>query len=267
MRLCCLLLAAQTLVPDAFPSQTSAFLHQSLVAKGAHSHFSHPTLPIFFACLVPSMPASEIDDIFASKGKAPPAVVPSSSSQPADAKKKKQKKAKKSSEQAQEQPPSSVSSTKRKRDDHESTTPKVEHTAKRRVPETVLDPSAQLAAPSKGKSKPETSNTSSRPRPSKKARPEKEDQERFKDSRGTGPSMSSLVNLSFFSCNSVASRAQNRGRLPHLQIRRTRHHRVGWRYAVRFAWESLIFIPIFTDTPQCPFDCQCCMSSPLLFRN
>ena len=130
------------------------------------------------------MPASEIDDIFASKGKAQPAVVPSSPSQPADAKKKKQKKAKKSSEQAQEQPPSSVSSTKRKRDDHESTTPKVEHTEKRRVPETVLDPSAQLAAPSKGKSKPGVSNASSRSLPGGKARPEEEGEEQFKDLRG-----------------------------------------------------------------------------------
>ncbi|KAK7694542.1 hypothetical protein QCA50_001728 [Cerrena zonata] len=122
------------------------------------------------------MPASEIDDIFASKGKA----TAPSSSQPADAPKKKKKKAKKITEAQEQAPPSA----KRKRNDHESTD---EHTStKRRVPETVLDPSVQLAAPLKGNSKSDTSKFS-RPRPSIKARPVKEDEERFKDSRGTGP--------------------------------------------------------------------------------
>lgn len=203
-------------LPPLSPLSASAKPHHPLVAQDAHTHFSHSH---FSPSSSSSMPASEIDDIFASKGKA------IYSSLPADAPKKKKKKAKKTNE-AQEQPPPS---TKRKRNDHESTD---EHTSiKRRVPETVLDPSVQLAAPLKGNSKSDTSK-SSRPRPSIKARPVKEDEERFKDSRGTGPSMSSLVNVSFSSCNLLASRAENRGRFSHLQRRRARHHGARWRYTL-----------------------------------
>ncbi|KAJ8494886.1 hypothetical protein ONZ51_g2012 [Trametes cubensis] len=124
------------------------------------------------------MPASEIDEIFASKGKAPSAAKPaasSSSTQPPDKKKKKKK----------------DKSAKRKRDDADAD-PEPEAAAppkpvKRKVPETVFDPSA--AIPSAKESKPRKGDKSAVSAAAKPKTPklDREEEQRFKDSRGTGP--------------------------------------------------------------------------------
>ncbi|CAL1696054.1 unnamed protein product [Somion occarium] len=158
------------------------------------------------------MPASEIDDIFASKGKAK--AVPlagSSSSKPTDSKKKK-KKGKKEQQKAV---------GKRKREDEEPDVEKGARTTKLKVPETVIDPSAHLAVPSKGKSKGDAASTA-RPLPSKKPRPDKEDEERFKDSRGSGPRRTTEEGFSIYKEDELGITDQG------------------------------------GDTPLCPFDCQCC---------
>ena len=106
---------------------------------------------------------SEIDDIFASKGK-PKAI---STNQPAPDKKRKKKSKKKDKEAASasvKQPTAESSSSK-----------------KRPAPETVLDPSVQISQKrQKIHPAPEKSAKS-------KSKKEKEDEEDFKDSRGTGP--------------------------------------------------------------------------------
>ncbi|KAI0079581.1 DUF1764-domain-containing protein [Panus rudis PR-1116 ss-1] len=106
------------------------------------------------------MPASEIDDIFAAKGKPKPASPP-----PADSVKKKKKK-----------------KNKRKRDEaDEQTAGEDKQPAKRKVPETVVDPSTRLAPPSK------PSKSTARPEKQQKSKAQREEEDRFKDSRGTGP--------------------------------------------------------------------------------
>ena len=122
------------------------------------------------------MPASEIDDIFAAKGKGKPAApVPSSSKTPETTSSKKNKR----------------SSKKRKREADPVAVPADEVTdhkpVKRKVPETVIDPSTTAA------------RAASHAKPAKSVRPtdtkkkhkkvDREDEDRFKDSRGTGPSM------------------------------------------------------------------------------
>ncbi|KAI0335417.1 hypothetical protein GY45DRAFT_1366983 [Cubamyces sp. BRFM 1775] len=125
------------------------------------------------------MPASEIDEIFASKGKASSApqlvASSSSSSQPTDKKKKKKK----------------DKSAKRKRDDADAD-PEPEAAppskpVKRKVPETVFDPSAAL--PSAKESKPRKADKAAVSAAAKPKKPklDREEEQRFKDSRGTGP--------------------------------------------------------------------------------
>lgn len=128
------------------------------------------------------MPASEIDDIFAAKGKGKPAVpVPSSSKAPDTTSSKKNKK----------------NAKKRKREADPAKTPADEVTdhkpVKRRVPETVIDPSASIATASSHAQPPK----SVRPPDAKKKhkKPEKEDESRFMDSRGTGSSKSASQDL------------------------------------------------------------------------
>ncbi|EED78428.1 predicted protein [Postia placenta Mad-698-R] len=116
------------------------------------------------------MATSEIDDIFASKGKAATKPVASSSSlPPADKVKKKKKGTKRDSNSAL---------------GAEDNAHRVQ-TVKRPVPETVLDPSARLPAAAPKKSK--ATKSSDALSGSTKKRKVDEDEEWFRDSRGTGP--------------------------------------------------------------------------------
>ncbi|GJE86010.1 DUF1764 domain-containing protein [Phanerochaete sordida] len=152
------------------------------------------------------MPASEIDDIFASKKQgaaAKPVAGPSSSKAPAKQEKKSSKKRKREAagksaagEQSAEQP------------------------AKKRVPETVVDPSLQLVASSAKRSKQPKAERPAEAQ--KKAKVSREDEERFKDSRGTGPRRK--TEEGFFI----------------------------------FKEDELGINPESGETPLCPFDCQCC---------
>ncbi|KAF8844058.1 DUF1764-domain-containing protein [Paxillus ammoniavirescens] len=136
------------------------------------------------------MPASEIDDIFASKGKAN-IVSKSPSVRPSLPEKKKKKKKKALS------------------------TP-VEESKKRSAPETVVDPSVQSVFKKRLKS------ASSNPtQPSFKDQL-KEDEERFKDSRGSGPRRKTQEGYNIYNEDELGMSASG------------------------------------GDTPLCPFDCQCC---------
>lgn len=133
------------------------------------------------------MPLSEIDDIFSSKEKSKPVdPVASSSTLPEMKKKKKKKKPKRDSkgpsvlDDAKCEPPADDSDKKA------NSTEK-----KRPAPETVLDPSARI--PSMKRAKMEKNNGSGNEPAKEKAgkreiNQEKEDEDRFKDSRGSGPS-------------------------------------------------------------------------------
>ena len=120
------------------------------------------------------MPASEIDDIFASKGKGKSLAAASSSSSALLLEKKKKKK-----KEGKEK------SAKRKREDNagEDAAPKP---PKRQVPETVFDPSSSLSSSKKsqaGKADKPATNAAKPMRP----KMDREEEARFKDSRGTGP--------------------------------------------------------------------------------
>ncbi|EEB97719.1 hypothetical protein MPER_02907 [Moniliophthora perniciosa FA553] len=104
------------------------------------------------------MANSEIDDIFASKGKAKAAPPPSTSFEASSSKSKSEK--------------------KRKRKHEASTTP-ASSTA-----ETIVDPSAQLSSSKRQKIDKKVKESKSK---SDKLDPVREDEENFKDSRGTGP--------------------------------------------------------------------------------
>lgn len=128
------------------------------------------------------MPASEIDDIFASKGRssaAAPAASSSSSQAPEKKKKKKDK----------------DKSAKRKRD----VDPDVEEAApskppKRKIPETVFDPSAAIGAPAAREGRPR--KTTATVVKAQKPKKDREEDGRFKDSRGTGPRKYTSLHLS-----------------------------------------------------------------------
>ncbi|OCH96517.1 hypothetical protein OBBRIDRAFT_809026 [Obba rivulosa] len=143
------------------------------------------------------MPASEIDDIFASKGQGVPATPTPSSSVPPK-KKKKDRGAKRKREPEPE-------------DDAPSKPP-----AKRPAPETVLDPSVRPAAAAPRPPKALAAASKKRPKAGR------EDEERFKDSRGAGS-------------------------------RRTTEE--GWAV---YKEDELGITDQGGDTPLCPFDCQCC---------
>jgi hypothetical protein len=120
------------------------------------------------------MPASEIDDIFAAKGKSKAIeLVPLPS-----AKKKKKKK---------DRPPTS-DQTKEISRSSESKSLK-----KRPLPETVVDPSLKSSSTSK---RPKLDTPVSSQREKIYHETHKEDEDRFKDSRGSGPSTFHLVLLS-----------------------------------------------------------------------
>lgn len=151
------------------------------------------------------MPASEIDDIFAS---AHPFA--STSSQPPSSEKPNKKKKRKSAKLQ-------VSSQK--------VSPEVREQSgsPRRIPETILDPSARPAAVSvKGK---QLSQPSTAPvQKSKKRKLEKDDEQRFKDSRGSGPSMSLVPFLHLYLHELYHFRTEDGGRFCYLQGGRTWHH-------------------------------------------
>ncbi|KAI0662683.1 hypothetical protein C8Q70DRAFT_960483 [Cubamyces menziesii] len=161
------------------------------------------------------MPVSEIDEIFASKGKASPAAKPaasSSSTQPPDKKKKKKKKKDKSA--------------KRKRDDADAD-PESEAAApskpvKRKVPETVFDPSAALPSAKESKTRKGDKSAVSAAAKPKKPKLDREEEQRFKDSRGTGPRRKTEEGFAIYKEDELGITDQG------------------------------------GDTPLCPFDCQCC---------
>ncbi|CDO72349.1 hypothetical protein BN946_scf184977.g46 [Trametes cinnabarina] len=156
------------------------------------------------------MPPSEIDAIFASKGTSSlPAPSPSSSSQPSEKKSKKKKKGK---------------SAKRKRDHadpmHDSEDLAPPKPVKRKVPETVFDPSASLPSLKANARKPHS--TVGAPPNVKKPKKVREDEARFKDSRGTGPRRTTEEGFAIYKEDELGITDQG------------------------------------GDTPLCPFDCQCC---------
>ncbi|KAI0815153.1 hypothetical protein BC629DRAFT_1588829 [Irpex lacteus] len=155
---------------------------------------------------------NEIDDIFASKGKVNPSQPSSSSKTPENRDKvtKKSSKKKRKREAAQE--------VKDTNDAEEHERP-----AKRKVPETVVDPSISLSAPVKQKKSaaPEKREGAVK-KPKKKG--DKEDEERFKDSRGTGPRRKTEEGFLIFKEDELGISGEG------------------------------------GDTPLCPFDCQCCKS-------
>ncbi|KAF5337324.1 hypothetical protein D9611_003312 [Ephemerocybe angulata] len=106
---------------------------------------------------------SEIDDIFASKGKTSAIPTPSPAA-PAPSLKKK-KKSKKKAQKAPTPPPAPV---------EEKATSK-----KRPAPETIVDPSLSVTQ-KRQKVRPPPEQTA-------KAKKDKDDEDDFKDSRGTGP--------------------------------------------------------------------------------
>lgn len=162
------------------------------------------------------MPRSEIDDIFAAPKRpasSHPAPAPPASQEPEKKKKKSGKKRKREAE-------------------GKSTAPSdqpAEQPSKRKIPETILDPSLRLAGPPAKRSKPQAVE---QPIAKKNSKVHREEEERFKDSRGTGPSMFlTTVNSLAFRCNIFRRRAQNRGGVLCLQGGRARYHRSRRRYA------------------------------------
>ncbi|KAK7058832.1 hypothetical protein VNI00_001456 [Paramarasmius palmivorus] len=108
------------------------------------------------------MAKSEIDDIFASKGKGKAPPVPSTNS-----------------ELSSEASSSKAKSGKKRKRKHEASTPLVSSTA-----ETVVDPSAQVPSAKRQKADKKVKEIKSKP---DKPATVREDEEKFKDSRGTGP--------------------------------------------------------------------------------
>ncbi|KAI8995523.1 hypothetical protein BD414DRAFT_243982 [Trametes punicea] len=165
------------------------------------------------------MPASEIDEIFASKRNPSSAAAPAASSSVTSSQDLEKKKKKKKKD----------TSAKRKRDDeHPDADANTNAHAdlasrplKRNVPETVFDPSAALPSVKESKTRKADKAPSTVPKP-KKPHKDREEEERFKDSRGTGPR------------------------------RRTEEG-----YAI-YKEDELGITDQGGDTPLCPFDCQCC---------
>ncbi|KAJ3822993.1 hypothetical protein F5880DRAFT_584347 [Lentinula raphanica] len=160
------------------------------------------------------MPKSEIDDIFASKGKSHP--VPGSS-KPISSPIKKviSKKDKKRKRKASD-------STK----DHGDTT-----TAEKskKVPETIIDPSASMPSAKRVKisKSSEKAGNGSDTKPGKSGKAKKEE-EKFKDSRGSGPRRKTEEGWSIYKADELGIRDDDEG----------------------------------GDTPLCPFDCDCCELDP-----
>ncbi|KAG2077153.1 DUF1764-domain-containing protein [Suillus decipiens] len=145
------------------------------------------------------MPTSEIDDIFAAKGKAravEPAPIPS-------VKKEKKKKRKDKLSTSDEISPSSESKTLKKRP----------------LPETIVDPSFKSSSSSK---RPKLDALVSSQREKVYHETRKEDEDRFKNSRGSGPRRKTDDGFNIYKEDELG--ISNAG----------------------------------GDTPLCPFDCECC---------
>ncbi|KAG0709013.1 hypothetical protein DFH29DRAFT_1075375 [Suillus ampliporus] len=151
------------------------------------------------------MPTSEIDDIFAAKGKAKAVelVVP-------------------------------LPSVKEKK----SQSP----LKKRPLPETVVDPSLKSSTSSK---RPKMDASSHHEKTSHETR--KEDEDRFKDSRGSGPRRKTDDGYNIYKEDElgISNNAGGMLRSAHL---------------LSSAFETSSGS---TDTPLCPFDCDCCMFWPV----
>lgn len=157
-----------------------------------------------------TMPASDIDSIFASskgKGKAKLASepLPSPSAPAANSKTANQKKRKRIDAGRSEQ----------------------QSAPKRKAAETVVDPSLRLSAKA---SAPATKPASDKL--SKKRKKADEAEERFKDSRGTRPSMSSVV-IMCASRHDTTVRTPDRRRFSHIQGERARYYGSGRRYVLQ----------------------------------
>ncbi|KAI0348644.1 DUF1764-domain-containing protein [Trametopsis cervina] len=154
------------------------------------------------------MPRSEIDDIFATKGKHASLKDSSSSvtTQKPDTSAKKSSKKKRKREVAKEE---------KAVDDKEDQ----ERPAKRKIPETVVDPSIEISAPKK-------QERSARPSKLEAVKSKKKDnkgeEEKFKDSRGTGPRRKTDEGFAIYKEDELGITEQG------------------------------------GDTPLCPFDCECC---------
>ena len=159
------------------------------------------------------MPVSEIDAIFASKGKGKAPPTPSSSSAQPE-KKKKKKKSKDKVRQGDTE-----TSAKRKRDPADAEDAAPSKPPKRQVPETVFDPSAGLASATAKNARPAKAEKSAvSVAKHKKPKKDREEEDRFKDSRGTGPRTS--PSLTSTCCRLICShRSQDRGRVLDLQGR------------------------------------------------
>jgi len=148
------------------------------------------------------MTRSEIDDIFASKGKSKAIQQPISSSSALPGKKKQDKKRKRDSAQDTGSP---LPTSDLGEEKEAKPPPK-----KRPAPETVIDPSTRILS-------------------AKLAKSDKDNEERFKDSRGSGPrKLFNKYFLALCTTNAKYARSQNRGRLGNLQGRRTRDWRQRW---------------------------------------
>jgi len=119
------------------------------------------------------MAKSEIDDIFAAKGKTKPDPLAASSSAVQEKKKKKKKKSKDAAKA--DEPPADDDDTSKS-------------SSKRRIPETVVDTSAKLeASPAKRAKVEKTAGPSDAPKKKKTKKEDKDEETEFRDSRGTGP--------------------------------------------------------------------------------
>ncbi|KAI0735289.1 hypothetical protein C8Q76DRAFT_711736 [Earliella scabrosa] len=165
------------------------------------------------------MPVSEIDAIFASKGKPSVAPTPKASSSSSLLSEKKKKK-KKDKDKGKGKEKDSEKSAKRKRDDDDEQDAAPSRPPKRQVPETVFDPSASL--PSAKKSKPLKADKSAAVTKVKKPKKDREEEQRFKDSRGTGPRRKTEEGFAIYKEDELGISTEG------------------------------------GDTPLCPFDCQCC---------
>ena len=191
------------------------------------------------------MPRSEIDDIFAAKkstAKVMAQSVASTSTSTDAAGSKKKKKDKKRKRQAEEAPDSGGTGEKPK---------------KKRVVETVHDPSATASSVSSSKKAVKPGNGTGVTKP-KTAKKEKEDLGRFKDSRGIGPRK----------CG--PSRDMHCGLTEHqaAKLRRASQSlkRRSWGLIQKPEVPSAQCFPRpgtdpCSGTPLCPFDCDCCEST------
>ncbi len=133
---------------------------------------------------------------------------------------------------------------KRRRDESQSAVPS---SSSKVVPVTVIDSSSLPPPPPKRVKK--TKVTSAAPEVVSKT------QDSFADSRGSSSSLCSCLSLI---ATHLLSRADNGGGLVYIQGRRVRHVQRGWWY-VQDAFNGVSVKP-HSDTPLCPFDCDCCES-------